>query len=145
MSLLDTTEGRDELVRLLRHRPEIYESCVRFSRSNHPKYAHHARYLEAIYETSDPAKLAELIASEARRCGIESVVVPQMAGMVRIENNTLVIYPSADNGGTMNVYPPYAIHGRILAMPQARAILLALLQLPDGAREQAERVIRGER
>ncbi len=83
----------------------------------------------------DPATLAELIAARLRAFDIG-------AGCHFASNDIILWEPRAVNG-----------HGRLLSkepstrltMPQARAILLALLQLPNAAREQAERVIRGER
>jgi hypothetical protein len=90
--------------------------------------AHHACH--------DPTKLTEMIASEARRCGVD-------AG------------PCCDHGGNHWQFwargegiivdgPEAHLTMQARSMPQARIILSALLQLPNGAREQAERVLRGE-
>jgi hypothetical protein len=77
-----------------------------------------------------PAKLAELIASEARRCGTESFAV-EPYGRKEYQNESVQVTDLERDGA------------RIFPMPQARTILLALLQLPDGDREGAEKTLRG--
>jgi hypothetical protein len=80
---------------------------------------------QAQVATYDPAKLAELIAAELQRCDVH-------AWVVKHEYRPICWGVRGDE------------YGGFWEMPQARAILVALLPLPDGAREQAERAIRGE-
>lgn len=88
----------------------------------------------------DPAKLAEMLAHEGRRLGLS----------IAIYDNHLRFRMS----GARVVYALLIIAGGFSIMdrdkrgwdfdtPQARHILLQWLQLPDGAREEAERALRG--
>lgn len=82
---------------------------------------------DAMSAIIDPAKLAEMLAVRGRELGLNINVEAHENGvMIRIEDGLPL--------------PPL----RFRTMASARAILLQWLQLPDGAREQAEKALRGE-
>lgn len=84
------------------------------------RIAPHSARVVALH---DPAKLAELLASEARRLGVSG----------NVEHNYGYAFPIKWYKSE-HLFVPFT-------MVQARAILLQWLDLPDGAREQAERVL----
>jgi len=82
---------------------------------------------DARRDADNPAKLAEMLEAEGKRLGLALTV------------------DARDNGVTICVkdglpLPPL----RLRPTASARAILLQWLQLPGGAREEAERRLRGE-
>ena len=79
----------------------------------------------ACRAVTDPGKLAASMAREGRRFGIESLVCRKH------DDNTI-------EAGW------WGHAGYLLPLPRARSILAAWLDLPDGAREDAERILRGE-
>jgi hypothetical protein len=123
MTILDTKEGREALIWALAHAIEI-DAGKTFAVLSGLRQGKHIK--QTAYDAvSDPAKLAELIASETRRCGVHAWAVKHE-------------YRPICWGVRGSEY------GGFWDMPQARAILATLLQLPDAARAQAERVLRGE-
>jgi hypothetical protein len=90
---------------------------------------HHVANCAAIdVDIYDPVKLAEMLAEEGRRWG------------VAVE--TLRHISLAEGGHGLR----FRVYARLVrkTMPQTRALLLKWLQLPNGAREEAERTLRGE-
>lgn len=82
---------------------------------------------DARRDADDPAKLAEMLATRGRELGLYIDVEARENGVtIRIEDGLPL--------------PPL----RFRTMASARAILLQWLQLPGGAREEAERRLRGE-
>lgn len=91
---------------------------------------HHCRkWLRGEYDAArdvcDPVKLGEMMASEGRRLGIDSLLC------------------TVNDSDTL-AFAWWGHAGYLRATPMARAILAAWLQLPNGAREQAEKVLRGD-
>ena len=92
----------------------------------------------------DPAKLAEMLAARGRELGFFVGIAVDMycrgpifgARSTSADSIKVWVRPVADD--------PSRPFDREFTMPQARAILLQWLQLPDGAREEAERALRGE-
>lgn len=84
-----------------------------------------------------PTKLAELIVSEGRRLGF---CVPESHDQTFWHQ--LVIEPRR-RANKIEVDTPEDGPHLCFTLPEARAILATLLPLPDGAREQAEKVLRG--
>jgi hypothetical protein len=89
--------------------------------------------------------MAVLIASEANRCGFwlwsQAMTVHHVSTLptidVTITGNGLTIWMWKQYGNGPNMCHEYT-------MPYARAILAALIPLSNGAREQAEHILRGE-
>jgi hypothetical protein len=99
-----------------------------------------------VSDLHDPAKLAEILAELFREHGVKTRCVP-------LEESTQNLTPGAPKGcqwirrteARIEIRFVYLYWDpRMLTMPQARAILYALLQLPDGAKEAVEKVLRGE-
>lgn len=91
----------------------------------------------------DPAKLAEMLATEARRCGYVIGHDPLYGDAPDFE----AVEEIMAGDGWMVWFrhcPERPQLRRVCGLSQARAILLQCLQLPDGAREEAERILRGE-
>jgi hypothetical protein len=134
MSPLDTKEGRGWL-RLTIARIQCSVDDVgtqeteRLIRLTHESFSHMGYMCDeerlAFDWITDPAKLAELLASDGQRLGVHMWAVKH-------EYRPICWGVRGDE------------YGGFWEMPQARTILAALLQLPDGARAAAERVIRGE-
>jgi hypothetical protein len=125
VSLLDTKEGREALIWACAYAndvPKLISATIEVLDDR----AGDKRKRAALIAAIDPAKLAELTAAETRRHGIET-------GAYGVTD--------ALGEGVVLLCDKRTLR---LLMPQARAILLALLQLPDGAREDAERILRGE-
>jgi hypothetical protein len=86
----------------------------------------------------DPAKLAEMLIEEGRRLSVTDVIVR------RLDTND----PSGNGtAGIVIVWGRFPERMRIgwadSELPQARALLRKWIQLPDGAREEAERALSG--
>jgi hypothetical protein len=79
---------------------------------------------KALREIADPAKLAAIMAEDGKRLGLSIAIVAY-------GNAKPLVWELDGDGGW-------------ISMAQARAIILDWLQLPDGAREEAETVLRGE-
>ena len=90
----------------------------------------------------DPAKLAEMLAARGRELGLAFWHGPNEPREPSPTDYVLYVID-----GVIRLYSPLSPKAwqRQYTMAQARAILLQWLQLPDGAREEAERVLRGER
>lgn len=86
--------------------------------------------LRAIH---DPAKLAEMLAEEGRRLSFDVEVCDEFE-MFRGQKWPMLKFDDAE----------YAIRLVTRDMTTWRRILLTWLQLPNGAREEAERRLRGE-
>lgn len=155
MTLLDTKEGREDLIWALTQAatyPAFVAGLLEPSpglpvytqRTLRECFAMHRK--QALRDIHDPAKLAKLMVSEGRRLG-------------------WIAYGDGTHEPPAPVFPciditSYDAHIRVqvwrncsdmlndesgdLSMPRARRILAQWLALPDGAREQAERVLRGE-
>ena len=92
----------------------------------------------------DPAKLAEMLATEGRRLGFNVCsdkthddvrpYVDMFAIDGRVSIAASIMWQECFFGDIAKEHE----------LPQARAILLQWLQLPDGAREEAEKALRGE-
>lgn len=90
----------------------------------------------AFNDCNDPAKLVEMIIDDGGRLDVEIGPFVGHGGpewMVWVDGDAIII-----DGCTKDTWRMRR------TMPQARAILAALLQIPDGAREAAEKVLRGE-
>lgn len=120
MSLLETKEGREALIRgcdIIDGR--VASACLALTSGVG------CVQCDALADLHDPAKLAEMIAEEGRRLAVH---------MWAVKHEYLPICWGVRGDE----------YGGFWRMPQARAILAALLQIHDGAREQAERILRGE-
>jgi len=87
----------------------------------------------ALYDVSDPAKLAELHAMGLRARGIDADVFPWI--------------PEDGTPWTPRVHIRLAGNGIVrLELPEARTLLLAIMALPadDSSRGACERIVRGE-
>ena len=101
-------------------------------------------YAIACGEVLDPAKLAEMMAARGRELGFniinrlphdESLPFADIYAVCEcVSIATSILWQECIFGDV----------AKKLTMPQARAILLQWLQLPDGAREEAEKVLRGK-
>ena len=91
--------------------------------------------LRAIH---DPAKLAEMLAERGRELGLPCDT--DFPATSCIEEDPTLVWRARDVGVVLVRDDSI----REFAMPQARAILLQWLQLPDCAREEAEKALRGE-
>jgi hypothetical protein len=141
MSLLDTKEGREALLvqlRCLVAKPEEFlhasaESWDALDRGDAEAQAKTACTFKVAFDAlTDPAKLAELAAFECKRHGL------------RVErHDTLDVFGRVwpriwvDDGKGL----PLMI---CCDMPTMRGKLSKSLSLPDGSREDVERVLRGE-
>lgn len=100
-------------------------------------------YAIACGEVLDPAKLAEMLAARGRELGFarpdEQDTPPDNQISIGIHGG--MIWFGIGNDRRKPFFMPKAALS--FTMPQARALLLQWLQLPDGAREEAERVLRG--
>lgn len=93
----------------------------------------------------DPAKLAEMLAERGRELGWNTY---------SDDVYDMPVFPCIDftvDEGVITIDVWRSMHDlesgkneQRLGMPQARAVLLQWLQLPDGAREEAEKALRGE-
>lgn len=89
----------------------------------------------------DPAKLAEMLAHEGRRLGL-SIAIYDNHLRFRM-SGARVVYALLIIAGGFSIMDRDK-RGWDFDVPQARHILLQWLQLPDGARKEAERGLRGE-
>jgi hypothetical protein len=88
-----------------------------------------------------PARLAEMIVSEARRgVVLRFLHVGATAEQTKWLSDNALTEPHV-----------FLFHGRgkgnddlRFTMPQARTVLAALIALPDGAKDEAEKILRGE-
>ena len=94
----------------------------------------------AFGDANDPAKLAEMLAARGRELGL-SIAIYDNHRRFRM-SGAPVVYALliVANGFSIMDRDRW---GWDFDMPQARAILLQWLQLPDGAREKALQVLRG--
>ena len=95
----------------------------------------------AFGDANDPAKLAEMLAARGRELGLvvgsyhaSELVIKAPSPLGKTRRNFIWCY-SGKLGSE--------VFDHDLSMPQARAILLQWLQLPDGAREEALQVFHG--
>lgn len=86
----------------------------------------------------DPAKLAEMLAERGRELGLSCDT--DFPATSCIEEEPTLVWQACEAGIVLS----RGDNIRKFTMPQARAILLQWLQLPDGAREEAEKALRGE-
>ncbi len=88
----------------------------------------------------DPAKLAEMLAACGRQLGLGFWHGPNEPREPLPTDYVLYVLD-----GVIRLYSPLSpkTWQRQFTMVQARAILLQWLQLPNGAREEAERALRG--
>jgi hypothetical protein len=141
MSLLDTKEGREAVRWALDHLARF--GTPRHSTEQPPTQVHDDAFVAIL----DPSKLAEMIAVEARRCGLDVGGSPpadrqpynvfhgvDLVGCVDWSRSNKSTYSSAFASGAATMW----------SMPQARTILAALIALPDGAKDEAEKILRGE-
>jgi hypothetical protein len=89
----------------------------------------------------DHAKLAEMLAEEGRRLGL-SLAIYDDYWRFRM-SGAPVVYALLIIVGGFSIMDRDK-RGWDFNMPQARALLLQWFQLPDGAREEAQRALRGE-
>lgn len=130
---------RDVLIWALRHWALSPEHAIKIASEQYPR----DETCSAVKDTSDPAKLAEMLAHEGRRLGfarrdakIVNIDAPIPAPMYAcVEHRLVSIYVLLPRRARWDRHR--------LEMPQARALLLKWLNLPDGVREEAERVLRG--
>jgi hypothetical protein len=142
MSLLDTKEGREALTSACRMRADWKDDrdCPIVAATGADAILSAVARMHAAYaNVDDPAKLAELIAAEARRCGLDA------AGLWICDESTarVNVYWARDCCEQISIYID-KLKAWSGDMTQARALVPPLLQLPNGAREDAERVLRGE-
>ena len=95
-------------------------------------------YQQAIVDVNDPAKLAAMMVEEGRRLGLDVGAFDAFGGAEmqiwpRPRDKTICVDGNKDSSRLC-----------VMTMPQARTILLQWLQLPDGAREEAEHALRGD-
>lgn len=95
----------------------------------------------ALSAIHDPAKLAEMLAERGRELGL-SIAIYDNHRRFRM-SGAPVVYALLVAVDGVSIQDRDK-RGWDLDMPQARAILLQWLQLPDGAREEALKVLRGE-
>jgi hypothetical protein len=97
-------------------------------------------YADAWFAIHDPAKLAEMLAARGRELGLGFWHGPNEP---REPSPTDYVLYAID--GVIRLYSPLSpkTWQRQYELFQARAILLQWLQLPDGAREEAEKALRG--
>ena len=97
--------------------------------------------LLAFNDVHDPAKLAEMLAERGRQLGLGFWHGPNEPREPLPTDYVLYVID-----GVIRLYSPLSLKAwqRQHTMAQARALLLKWLQLPDGAREEAEKVVRGE-
>jgi hypothetical protein len=139
VTLLDTKEGREALSEALAMAARS-PWCIG-EMSDPPLDWQKDPHYVAMMAISDPAKLAEMIASESRRCGLRAMVAD--GNTQGAEDWAFYVVQSCGPDGTVRlIRDHHTLKGWDAGM--ARTILAALLPLPDGAHEQAERVIRGE-
>ena len=98
------------------------------------------RIKSVIRDIIDPAKLAEMLAARGRELGL-SIAIYDNHRRFRM-SGAPVVYALliVANGFSIMDRDRW---GWDFDMPQTRTILLQWLQLPDGAREEAERVLHG--
>ena len=98
-------------------------------------------YQQAIVDVNDPAKLAEMLAARGREIGLAFWHGPNEPREPSPTDYVLYVID-----GVIRLYSPLSpkTWQRHYTITQARTILLQWLQLPDGAREEAERALRGE-
>lgn len=98
-----------------------------------------ARYA-VIAAIIDPAKLAEMLAARGRELGLAFWHGPNEPREPSPTDYVLYVID-----GVIRLYSPLSpkTWQRHYTIVQARTILLQWLQLPDGAREEAERVLHG--
>jgi hypothetical protein len=89
----------------------------------------------------DPAKLAEMLAERGRELGL-SVAIYDNHRRFRM-SGALVVYALLIVANGFSIMDRDK-RGWDFDMSKARAILMQWLQLPNGARGEAERVLRGE-
>lgn len=95
-----------------------------------------------------PAKLAEMLAEEGRRSGFSAFVGTNATARGDALRPWLVFEPGGERfpivceGEVDGPSGRSGIIGESFTTRHARAILLQWIHLPDGAREQAERVLR---
>lgn len=105
---------------------------------------------ETFWSTRDPAKLARMMAGLLQnKFGASVVIIAPNRSLHRTPSRLeFVVYWDNDHGGTIQIKPPCGHNdidmSRVLGMPQARALLLKWLHLPEGACDEAERALRGE-
>lgn len=97
----------------------------------------------AVLDLIDPAKLAAMMAWELRRLRVgvmhRGVAAKLSYPMVIVDHNERVVRVQVQLTHESDV-----IDVGVTTMSQAHVLLLQWMQLPDGAREKAERVLRGE-
>ena len=103
-------------------------------------YAQNDPEVLAYRATRDPAKLAEMLAARGRELGLAFWHGPNEPREPSPTDYVLYVID-----GIIRLYSPLSPKAwqRHYAIAQARAILLQWLQLPDGAREKALQVLRG--
>ena len=94
----------------------------------------------AFGDANDPAKLAEMLAARGRELGLAFWHGPNEPREPSPTDYVLYVID-----GIIRLYSPLSPKAwqRHYAIAQTRTILLQWLQLPDGAREEAERVLHG--
>jgi hypothetical protein len=133
MTILNTTDGRDALIwacHLWNTSPNFALNLLDIKEDEKgPNWSDVKT--DALVATNDPAKLAELIAIKLRQSPLVAIRVCKWKDVVMVRSRYMI---------------GYRRESRVRTMPQSRAILLALLQRPDGApREDVEMVLRGEK
>lgn len=139
MSVLDTKEGREDVLEILLEA----EQCDAYGVVMDPDIR--GTKAPIVHAIIDPAKLAEFMASEGRRLGWPTLdEMPDECARIAC----MSIVPFGDAAVSIAFWYEGAVADptwiQNVDLPKARRIFAKWLQLPDGAREQAERVLRGE-
>ena len=90
---------------------------------------HASKLLVALRAVNDPAKLAEMLAEEGQRLGLTELECSE-SKQATVCNRLYIVL-----GWRSWMFR---------SMVEGRAILMQWLQLPDGAREEAEHALRGD-
>jgi hypothetical protein len=139
-------EGRDVVLHALWYVANMGEDMAREALAVWPEGREPLRK-EALEAVFDPSKLAEMIAAEAQRCGFAdddalghtSNEWRATAKITRLcAPDEIMIVLGRPNASFPEERPNYT------KLPQARTVLAALIALPDGAKDEAEKILRGE-
>ena len=131
---------RDALIWALRLAYAMPRSAQASYRPPNPMPDELAR-IQAVDDIHDPAKLAEMLAARGRELGL-SIAIYDNHRRFRM-SGAPVVYALLIVASGFSIMDRDK-RGWDFDMLQARAILLQWLQLPDCAREEAEKALRGE-
>lgn len=88
----------------------------------------------AMFDVYNADKLAAIIANILRNGSIETLVFAYGARATvgpSLSEDVAVIYYTVGHGGTIQVYPPHTSRSSVFAVPQARALVIRMLDAPN--------------